>query len=153
MTGMPEIRSGTQRAALAAHCLARVAVEPLRALPGIAQDILARRTGGRLRLTPGAAESLADHPWPGNLRELHMVLGDVAARRTAGDVTVQDLPVAYRRSGRSRRLGPLERAEHDAIAAALHACGGNKTRAAEHLGISRTTLYHRIRTLGITLPP
>ncbi|WP_433177870.1 sigma-54-dependent Fis family transcriptional regulator [Actinoallomurus sp. CA-150999] len=144
-----------ERAALAAHCIARVDLPPLRArrdeLPELAQVILARHTRGRLRLTPTALEVLSGHPWPGNLRELEEVLRDVATRRSAGDVTVRDLPPAYQGSRRSRRLTPLEQAEHDAIVAALRASEGNKAHAARRLGISRTTLYNRIRALGVAL--
>jgi len=48
-----------------------------------------------------------------------------------------------------RPLTPLERAEHDVIAATMDSCGGNKAMVAARLGISRTTLYKRLRTLGI----
>lgn len=49
------------------------------------------------------------------------------------------------------RLGGRERAERDAIVEALNESGGNKVHAAARLGISRTTLYSRIRALDITV--
>jgi transcriptional regulator of acetoin/glycerol metabolism len=48
-----------------------------------------------------------------------------------------------------RRLSPLEQIEYDAIASALRACGGNKVHAAERLGMSRSTFYRRLRSLGL----
>ena len=47
------------------------------------------------------------------------------------------------------KLGGLERAEREAIIDALRDSGGNKVHAAAALGISRTTLYSRIKALGI----
>ena len=64
-------------------------------------------------------------------------------------VTAADLPAEYRGSTRAARLRGMEQAERQAILAALAAADGNKSRAATALGISRTTLYARIRALGI----
>lgn len=105
-----------------------------------------------LRFTPSALEALASQPWPGNLRELHSVVRQVVRTRRVGDVSVRDLPPTYQGRARSRRLTPLQQAEHDAIVEALRACRGNKKDAAKQLGISRSTLYTAIRTLGIVEP-
>jgi transcriptional regulator of acetoin/glycerol metabolism len=53
--------------------------------------------------------------------------------------------------GRSagRPLNPLQRSEREVISTTLQACNGNKVHASAHLGISRTTLYRRMRELGI----
>lgn len=141
-------------ASLAAMCTSRVDLVPLRhrtaEFPKIVRTMLAAiRPGAALRLTPGALDSLIAHRWPGNLRELHGVLRGSAARRTAGDLTLDDLPAAYRVSTRHELAG-RERAECDAIVEALHAAAGNKVRAAKQLGISRTTLYSRMRALGLS---
>lgn len=102
-----------------------------------------------VRCTPRALQVLAAHPWPGNLSELHRVVDALLAARSAGDITPDDIPVAYRGSTAARRLAPIEQIEHDAILRALRASGGNKVHAAERLGMSRSTLYRRIRTLGV----
>ncbi|MGH3712508.1 MAG: sigma-54-dependent Fis family transcriptional regulator [Micromonosporaceae bacterium] len=145
---------GEAQASLAAHCVERIEVPPLRhridELPRLITSLLASSGADpSLRFTASALEALASHPWPGNLRELDAVVRDVRRRRSTGDVTVRDLPEAYQISARTRRLSTLEQAERDAILAALRACRGNKVHTAGRLGISRTTLYSRIRALGI----
>ncbi|GAC67885.1 sigma-54-dependent Fis family transcriptional regulator [Gordonia soli] len=105
---------------------------------------------GLLHLTPAAVSALAAHPWPGNLRELRAVIEHAAARHSAGGLGVDDLPVPYREVAPSRELPALDRAERDVIVAALRRADGNKVRAAQELGVSRTTLYTRMRTFKIT---
>ncbi|KAA5835265.1 Fis family transcriptional regulator [Saccharopolyspora hirsuta] len=138
----------------AAICPARVDLPPLRnrddEFAGLARAMLAElRPGADLRITPSALEALIAQPWPGNLRELRGVLRVTAEHRTTGDITVTDLPAAYRNTGRGARLTGRERAERDAIAEALRVTGGNKVHAAQRLGISRTTLYSRMRAFGL----
>lgn len=107
------------------------------------------RPEARLRFTPQALEALAAHPWPGNLHELREVLLHVLHRRSAYDVTRNDLPPVLREAARVRGLSLVERAEYETIVAALRSCYGNKVHAARMLGIGRATLYRRIRALGI----
>jgi transcriptional regulator of acetoin/glycerol metabolism len=156
LTGAPVAELTGYAAALAAGCPARIELPALRdradELPGLVRAMLGELgAGARVRFTPAALAALAGHSWPGNLRELHAVIRAVVARRTAGDVTPRDLPASYQVSPRLRRMTPLERAEHDAIAAALREHDGNKLRAAQRLGISRTTLYNRMRALQISV--
>ncbi|MCT9081841.1 sigma-54-dependent Fis family transcriptional regulator [Streptomyces fulvoviolaceus] len=155
LTGAPLAELTGQSAVLAAGCPAQIELLRLRdrteELPGLVRTMLDDLgVYGRLRFTPAALAALAGHLWPGNLRELHTLVRTVAGRHSAGDITLQDLPEGYRVSPRRRSMTPLERAEHDAIATALRECGGNKLRAAKRLGISRTTLYNRMRALRIT---
>ncbi|WP_051399753.1 sigma-54-dependent Fis family transcriptional regulator [Haloechinothrix halophila] len=141
-------------AALAASCVAHVELPPLRRrreeLPALV-DRMARalRADAAVRFTPSALTALAAQQWPGNLRELSMVVRHAVTARSAGDITAADLPEAYRGGVEARSLTPWEQAELDAIVAALRETRGNKRRAAERLGISRSTLYNRIRSLRI----
>ncbi|MEU5403562.1 helix-turn-helix domain-containing protein [Streptomyces sp. NPDC005963] len=156
LTGPPVRELTDGGAALATGCPERIELRPLRERTEELSDLvraMAANAGsdGRVRFTPAALAALAGHSWPGNLRELDTVVRTVLVRRSAGDVTPGDLPDGYRVSPRLRGMTPLELAEHDAIAAALSACGGNKLRAARQLGISRTTLYNRMRALRITV--
>ncbi len=142
-------------AALAAECLRREELPPLSArlteLPAIVSAMLLEvGAPASVHLTPAALAALSGHPWPGNLRELRAVLRHAAARRSTGAVTVEDLPEQYRTGGPTHHLAPMERAEHDAIVGALRQHDGNKLRTSRTLGISRTTLYAKMRTLRIT---
>ncbi|GLF95467.1 sigma-54-dependent Fis family transcriptional regulator [Streptomyces yaizuensis] len=163
LTGPPRAELTGPHAALAADCPDHIELPRLRdrtaELPELVRTMVdalldplvdAPGTGGRPRFTPAALAALSGHPWPGNLRELHTVVRSAVERRSAGDITPRDLPERYRVSPGLRALTPLERAEYDTIAAALLACDGNKLRAAKRLGISRTTLYNRMRALRIT---
>jgi len=99
---------------------------------------------------PHAMDKLLHHNWPGNLRELKAVVTHAAARRSTGGIALTDLPEEYRVTGPSRTLSALDQAERDAIVVALREANGNKVQAATRLGVSRTTLYARIRQLRIT---
>ncbi|MEU4343930.1 helix-turn-helix domain-containing protein [Nocardia sp. NPDC023852] len=155
LTGAPLAELAGQGALLAAACTTHrdlaVLAERTEQLPRLIRVMLDQLgVGDRLRFTPATLAALAGHQWPGNLWELSAVVRSVASRRSAGDITPFDLPHRYQVSPRLRAMTPLERAEHDAILAALRACNGNKQRAAERLGISRTTLYNRLRALHLT---
>lgn len=155
LTSAPRDQLDGNAEALAASCAAEVAMPPLRnrrdELPAMVRKLLGElRPDNGLRFTPSALSALAANQWPGNLRELRMVVSYVAEARSAGDVTVADLPESHRGNSAARTLTPWEQAEHDAIVGALRATGGNKLQAAERLGISRSTLYNRIRALKIT---
>lgn len=102
-----------------------------------------------LRFGPGALDVLAERAWPGNLAELRAVLAGIPPRESALPLRAEDFAPEHRGTGRVAKLGGLERAEREAIIDALRANGGNKVRAAAQLGISRTTLYSRIKALDI----
>lgn len=107
------------------------------------------QTRDAARFTPSTLRVLAELDWPGNLRELEAVVRQVATHRTAGDVTISDLPPGYREHQGVGVRGALRQAERDTIVRALVRCSGNKVHAAWELGISRNTLYRRVRELRI----
>lgn len=154
LTSGPVERLEPLAAGVAACCVERADLPALRnrvdELPQLAREMLADLCpGGAPRLTPSALEALASQPWPGNLSELNVLLRRLVQQRSAGDITLADLPEDYRGVGRASRLAGRERAERAAIVDALRTSGGNKSRAASQLGISRTTLYSRMRALGV----
>jgi transcriptional regulator of acetoin/glycerol metabolism len=154
VTSVPAASPAGEHAALLARCGTRIELPPLRSRTtelGRLLRELTRRVAPEVsvRFTPKAIEALASNAWPGNLKELEGVVRTVLSRRSSGDITPQDLPSQYRRGTRSRNLTTVQQLEHDAIITALIACRGNKLAAAERLGMSRSTLYRRIRTLGV----
>lgn len=156
LTSVPPDELEPHVASLAASCVSRVELPPLRRrhqeLPRLVRAMVREHSpDASLRFAPSALAALAARQWPGNLRELSMVVRHTLETHSAGDITVADLPETYRNSAQRRPLTPMEQAEHDAIVAALRMTGGNKRQAAQHLGIGRTTLYRRIRALKITV--
>jgi len=87
--------------------------------------------------------------WPGNVEQLYQVLRKTVSRRRAGVLMPDDLPPETRAITR-RVLTPLEAIECDAIVDALIDNDGNKAEAARHLGMSRATIYRKIRGYGIS---
>ena len=100
------------------------------------------------RLTDRAIEALRAYPWPGNVRELQNLLQRLTILTDGDEIDVTALPAAMRfavprERGLQRTLADVER-EH--IEAVLASVGGNKTRAAEILGIHRKSLREKLRT-------
>ena len=138
---------------LASYLPGRIAIPPLRSyreqLPALLHA-MAVASGARPRRLSAAAQAiLISQPWPGNLRELAEVAAVLHAGGASGEIQPDQLPEGYRQPGMPGRLTRLEQAERDAISAALRANGGNKAKTAAYLGISRTTLYKALRSLGI----
>jgi two-component system, NtrC family, response regulator HydG len=100
-------------------------------------------------LTPEALRLLEEHSWPGNVRELEHVIEGAVVTGTAAEVGPKDLEaslavIARHPLDRARRdLIPLRELEQEYINWVLERTGGNKTRAAEILGIDPSTLYRR----------
>ncbi|MEV0702211.1 helix-turn-helix domain-containing protein [Saccharopolyspora sp. NPDC050389] len=132
-----------------------VVVPPLRYraedIADIAPLLIRRHTVQRPapRLQPGTLQALMALDWPGNVRELDSVLSTALMRSMGFDIAQAHLPTEYRSAPARRRMASLERAERDTILDALADTGGNKLAAAERLGIARSTLYRKLRALGI----
>ena len=80
-------------------------------------------------------------------RELQTLVADVLSRRKFGSVTLDELPEAIRSP---RTTGLIERAEEEAIRRALLEAGGNRLRAAEILGVSRATVYRKMKSYKLS---
>jgi transcriptional regulator of acetoin/glycerol metabolism len=130
-----------------------VAVPPLRHHSEDLRDLVPFFLGklsqqGRVTCSPAAMQLVLRHTWPGNAAQLWQVLKQVVQRRRVGQITPEDLPPECWTVSR-RVLSTLESIERDAIVQSLLDHGGNKIRAARALGMSRATIYRRIREFGI----
>ncbi|MBO2453786.1 GAF domain-containing protein [Actinomadura barringtoniae] len=136
------------------HFPRSMSVPPLRHhiedLRDLVPYLLARLSRGEdLACSPEAMRLLMRCPWPGNVAQLVRTLIEVTQRRRSGMVRVQDLPPECHSSLR-RVLTPLEAMERDAIVRSLRE-SKSKTQAASALGMSRATIYRKIREYGIEL--
>jgi DNA-binding NtrC family response regulator len=142
---------------LAEHFLRQTAADGRRPAPTLSAD---------------AAAVLRRYPWPGNVRELRNAIERACVVHSGGVLEAHDLPERVR-DGRAASAAAVALAggadvphvardvrdrmaelEHDAILAALEACGGNQTEAAKKLGMSRRALIYRMEKHGLKpLPP
>ena len=95
---------------------------------------------------------LLDYGWPGNVRELRNVLEYAVVRSQGSVLQPDDLPPELLESYPVNASEEVGDDEADRIAAALKWARGNRTRAATLLGVSRATLYRRLKELGIDEP-
>lgn len=104
--------------------------------------------GADVRMDSAAMRQLSKLAWPGNVAQLRSVLAATVARQRSGIIGVDKLPAACRSLTR-RKLTQLESLERDAIVRSLSENGGSKAEAAEALGMSRATIYRKIKDFGI----
>ncbi|NJD91318.1 MAG: sigma-54-dependent Fis family transcriptional regulator [Geobacter sp.] len=138
----------------------------------LAQSILddIAGSGRKVRLQADVLDLFAAHPWPGNIRQMHNVLRTAVALLNDDDVITmaqlsddfleqslhRDLPVNSAVKERPRPVNNnthqperLEHLEARAIRQVMAACNGNISAAARQLGISRNTLYRKIREITL----
>lgn len=109
-------------------------------------------------LLPDAMQMLGEHPWPGNVRELRNLMERIAILHPGHEVGAKHLPLDRGRRSDAhtdRFVGSLQevraRIEKEYILKKLDETNGNVTRTAELLGLERSNLYRKMRSLGI--PP
>ena len=101
-----------------------------------------------LMLSGAAAEKLKNHSWQGNIRELQNTI-EKAVIMCDGDIISPDhleLHTSQRPLNESQTLEDVER---QSIANAIAQCGGNLSQVAQQLGITRQTLYNKIKRYGL----
>ncbi|WP_336356070.1 sigma-54-dependent Fis family transcriptional regulator [Pseudomonas granadensis] len=117
--------------------------------------LLAEEAGGEaVVIEEPARQALLAFDWPGNVRQLRNVLRTLAALCDEGRVGVDDLPGMIRQMrpvvvAQESCERPLEDAERSALLNALEQTRWHMTRTAEQLGVSRNTLYRKLRKHGI----
>jgi DNA-binding NtrC family response regulator len=129
-------------------------------IPELAEHLLAdvreRYQLPARRLSVEALDALSRRSFPGNVRELRHVLARAALAATDTFIVPADLPPEPVRAEASAAVAPVveedghaERA--DSIRRALRATAGHRGKAAERLGISKSTFYRYLETYGIDL--
>jgi two-component system, NtrC family, response regulator AtoC len=133
--------------------------ERLQDIPALVQHFL-NRSGSRVSITAPALALLCDYHWPGNVRELENVVERTLVLARSGVITEDEIQlrtltepadmkwsdVAPLEEGLKANVAVLEKA---LIERALRQAQGNKTRAAEILGVHRRLLYEKIREYGL----
>lgn len=119
--------------------------------------ILAREAGRQpVQLDPAARRLLLDFAWPGNVRQLRNVLRTLVALCEDGRIGVHDLPALVRTAPLTAVVPvdnpahPLHDAERQALLAVLEEKRWHMTQVAAQLGISRNTLYRKLRKHGLS---
>lgn len=132
---LPALRERSDRAALIEHLLEEEAQSQV------------------LQLEPGVREALLAFAWPGNVRQLRNVLRALVALNEDGWVSLAELqrllPTALAATRPALQADPLAVAERDALLSVVRRCNWQLTTVAAELGISRNTLYRKLRRYGI----
>ncbi|MDI3314814.1 MAG: helix-turn-helix domain-containing protein [Mycobacterium sp.] len=111
----------------------------------------ARRTGRRREFSSEVLQAFQRLYWPGNVAQLAELVETLTSGAQPGPVRLTEVPADLLRAATRRPVSRFERAEVDAILAALHETGGNKKAAAQRLGISRSRLYRKLHSVGIDI--
>jgi len=101
----------------------------------------------RLIAAPETLLLLMAYSWPGNVKELRRLISQLVASGKTGTVTPSDLPPAMQSS---KTLSMIERVELEAIRKALQEAKGNRVKAADILGLSRATVYRKMKAYRIS---
>ncbi len=121
-------------------------------IPLLIKYFLAHSKTNTTDISDSAMDILMKHKWPGNVRELQNTIVASALRAKGGTLTVEDLPENLNQNhlntNKTVSSMDLTQAEYRLIEQAIFKANGNKTRAAEMLGITRRALYSRLKNMG-----
>ena len=118
------------------------------------QEACKRHGKAQMKLSPDAISAIEQHSWPGNVRELENRVNAAAIMAEGKLVTAEDLTLEQPAEGGI--ILPLrevrQKAEGAAVQRALAITGGNISKAAELLGVTRPTLYDLMERIAIPVP-
>lgn len=102
---------------------------------------------GDLKVHPGVYRKLAGHHWPGNLREMSHTIEKAVIMAEDGTLKATDfqLPISTHAPRTGKKVFSLAEHEKIVIGEAMKACNGNLSETADRLGITRATLYRKIK--------
>jgi transcriptional regulator with GAF, ATPase, and Fis domain len=149
-----------------------IEVPPLRDryedIPLLAQyflDVMNHERGAKIdSIAEDAIQRMCAYDWPGNVRELENLIERLTVLRGEGEIRVADLPEAFHECGAPELHVPqvsssgiayrevVDRFETDLILQALERTHWNKNKAAQLLGLNRTTLIEKIKKKGLADP-
>ena len=129
----------------------------------LVEDFLSNLGNKHKVLTPEAMKMLEEYDWPGNVRQLKNVIEQIIVLSDKENIGPEDLPHFIRDKrveepkdasgtgahGTDSTLGSLSQMEKEHIEKVLKKTDGNQTKAAKMLGISRRTLYQKIKEYGL----
>lgn len=139
-------------------CVARVHLPPLRDrredIPLLSSLFLRQSTTADEKeiheISHETMRALMDYRWPGNVRELQNVIEFAVIRCKGSVIQIEDLPPEVNLGAGPAALDDqFPRDEKGRLLAALEQAGGNRSRAAQLLGVSRATLYRHMSRLGL----
>lgn len=129
-------------------------------IPLIVRDVLNRMGGEGVRCTESAMNALMRYPWPGNIRELRNVLIRALSLCQDNQITLTDLPSELRQQAVAESAGTdgklqsvVKNSEAQTILLALGDHHWNVAKTARALGISRASMYEKMRKFSIKRPP
>jgi two-component system, NtrC family, response regulator AtoC len=132
-------------------------------IPQLAHFFLDRYAPGEsIQVTPAAMKSFLQYEWPGNVRELENCIARAVALGNHRTIDVEDLPPAIRAVQENEGSGAASAAisitaladlERMTILRVFEKAGGDKALAGKMLGISRATLYRKLKLYNIPLRP
>ncbi len=115
-------------------------------------DEFSRENSKQVReITPEALNLLLAYDWPGNVRELRNAIEQMVVLARAERLTVRDIPPQVRGGADLTKISvvrtgmTVEEAERQLVMQALKETGGNRTKAAQKIGISRRTLHRKLK--------
>ena len=125
-------------------------------IPELARYFLGKSSSvsrGRLaEIDDDAISALVNYPWPGNLRELRNFMERLAITMSGRTITVDNVEMLLQQPVAGKlefQVRPMREMEKQAIIAALDKFGGNRTKAADALGIGRRTLQNKLKSYGM----
>ena len=144
--------------------IVHIQIPPLRErpvdIPALAEQLVGRLADryqlATAALAPETVATLTAYAWPGNIRELENVLARALALRSGQSITLRDLPPEITKAAPARAGAvaleqeptlPLAEVERRYILRVLEATHGNKLKAAEILGIDRSTLHRKLKQM------
>ena len=117
-------------------------------------DLLLREEakGAQVQLEPGVRERLLSHPWPGNVRQLRTCLRTLVALAWEGRISLDEVEELLPTQPIDSPENPLHLSEKQTLLSLIEAEHWHIARVADRLGISRNTLYRKLRHHGIARP-